>query len=258
MIYIGQKGNVPNSLLSQNTLDKRQQIIDNQQYINESAYNNCYKEEDIRIVLAQHYNNKCAYCESKKGANSYYPIEHYRPKSIYHWLAFSWDNLLLSCTVCNTKKGFYFAIDEHKEQATFDSTHLDNIHTLCNLYSSLELPLLLNPEQDEASLKNIWAFEKDGQIDSLHPRGRYTIDTVKLNREDLQKVRQDIWVDFVEKIDTLQIEFYGETDLLLRNVRLEMERFIKETQEPETEFIAFRRYLISCFNELMSDLFAPL
>lgn len=53
----------------------------------------------------QHH--KCAYCEAPYLRRSA-PIEHYRPKAIYWWLAWSWDNLLQICGTCNTVKRDHF------------------------------------------------------------------------------------------------------------------------------------------------------
>lgn len=67
------------------------------------------------ICLAKIFNEKCAYCEGKH-VDGYTPqVEHYRPKlavtegrkvidhSGYYWLAYEWENLLLSCGHCNSR-----------------------------------------------------------------------------------------------------------------------------------------------------------
>ena len=46
---------------------------------------------------------KCAYCEAPTALVAYGDVEHYRPKSVYWWLAYSYENYLLSCTLCNRK-----------------------------------------------------------------------------------------------------------------------------------------------------------
>lgn len=70
-------------------------------YIDKS---NLYKTSSVQKELTKIYYFKCAYCE-KKLLDTDLHIEHYRPKSVYYWLAYSWDNLLLSCGQCNRKKG---------------------------------------------------------------------------------------------------------------------------------------------------------
>ncbi len=50
---------------------------------------------------------KCCYCE-KWGERSGNDVEHYRPKCIYWWLAFTWSNLLYACDQCNSRKNSQF------------------------------------------------------------------------------------------------------------------------------------------------------
>lgn len=46
---------------------------------------------------------KCAYCETPTTVIAYGDVEHFRPKSVYWWLAYSYENYLPSCTVCNQR-----------------------------------------------------------------------------------------------------------------------------------------------------------
>ena len=39
---------------------------------------------------------KCCYCEKREEQAKYRDVEHYRPKSTYWWLAWTWENLLFS------------------------------------------------------------------------------------------------------------------------------------------------------------------
>lgn len=44
---------------------------------------------------------KCAYCEAPVSAVAHGDVEHFRPKSEYWWLAYTYDNYLFSCQICN-------------------------------------------------------------------------------------------------------------------------------------------------------------
>ncbi len=51
---------------------------------------------------------KCAYCEklidtigADKKESSFADVEHYRPSSIYWWLAYCYENYLYACEICN-------------------------------------------------------------------------------------------------------------------------------------------------------------
>lgn len=83
-----------------------------------------YGSADVRDTLNQAFAFKCAYCESSYGPTQPVAIEHYRPKGRvtvaernpddtvkqvpkpgYYWLASNWENLLPSCTDCNSPRG---------------------------------------------------------------------------------------------------------------------------------------------------------
>jgi len=62
-------------------------------------------------LLAESH-QKCAYCETPTSVIAFGDVEHYRPKSVYWWLAYVYDNYLASCTLCNQKyKGSEFEIE---------------------------------------------------------------------------------------------------------------------------------------------------
>ncbi len=42
---------------------------------------------------------KCAYCESATSTVAYGDVEHFRPKSVYCWLAYCYDNFSYSCQI---------------------------------------------------------------------------------------------------------------------------------------------------------------
>jgi hypothetical protein len=44
---------------------------------------------------------KCGYCEGKADHVAHGDVEHYRPKSVYWWLAYCYDNYVYSCQICN-------------------------------------------------------------------------------------------------------------------------------------------------------------
>ncbi len=56
-----------------------------------------------KAQLLKESNGKCAYCESPTTVVSYGDVEHFRPKSLYWWLAYCYENYLPSCTICNQR-----------------------------------------------------------------------------------------------------------------------------------------------------------
>lgn len=60
-----------------------------------------YNDEKVKKRLFELQHHNCAYCESKQQQAAYRDVDHFRPKDTYWWLAWSWNNLLFSCEICN-------------------------------------------------------------------------------------------------------------------------------------------------------------
>lgn len=86
-----------------------------------------YKHEQTKTALVAMFQGKCAYCESKIDVVTYGAIEHFRPKSKYPELTFTWSNLLLACDRCNDRghKGERFPLDVEGNPLLIDPTDPD-------------------------------------------------------------------------------------------------------------------------------------
>ena len=60
-----------------------------------------WNNPDVRGALYAMHGRACVYCQQYLPENDRGDVEHFRPKSIYHWLAYAFDNYLLSCGICN-------------------------------------------------------------------------------------------------------------------------------------------------------------
>lgn len=72
-------------------------LADNTQPI---VFNSAYwknSKDQLKIESS----GKCAYCEADTQVVAHGDVEHYRPKSIYWWLAYTYDNYLFACQICN-------------------------------------------------------------------------------------------------------------------------------------------------------------
>lgn len=160
-----------------------------------------YNGADVKERLIRDHHSKCVYCECRLNGD-YGHIEHFRPKggySIppdrklhkpgYYWLAYAWENLLLSCSKCNTSyKANHFALAD------------ESVRDIPNRNIAGEMPMLINPSIEDPALyiefHEHMAASKivDGEES---PRGKYTIDLLQLNhRTDLVKNRRDVWEKF--------------------------------------------------------------
>lgn len=244
--------NVPESLNSNITNQRRDEVIEKGKFPNNrtigefsakgvSTFSSRYKTKDIIDALQDIYNYKCAYCEQRIER---FDIEHYRPKSIYYWLTYSWDNLLYCCPACNQKKSNNFPVD--KEKATFSKQDSKDFHNLRNKYDRLEQPLLINPEKEDVSSQI--KFGKNGEIiidDNTNFRLETTVECMDLNRDYLLNSRKQIYdelrLSITEKLYEIKYgnnEAKVELNYLLKN-------FIKCTNKSDIEFTTFRKYVIS-------------
>ncbi len=213
-------------------------------------YNSRYKVDDVKEALILIYNGKCAFCEQKEELSH---IEHFRPKDIYYWLAFSWDNLLMSCPTCNTHKGTDFEIDGNL--AIFENTELNirNINTSSAIYDIYEIPKMVNPEVTDPE-GQIY-FEKDGVIKSDDDRFSYTIKTCKIDRKSLNDRRRSLLDRFREHVrDAFIINTtkHDQQVAITTNTR----NFITDSMNESEDFLAFRRYAIAndWINDIIKDM----
>lgn len=162
-----------------------------------------YAAADVKKQLSTDQFSKCVYCESRLNGD-YGHVEHFRPKGGYtippstvlitpgyFWLAYDWDNLLLSCSRCNTsyKKNHFALVDESSRD-------------IPNRDISREVALLVNPyavnPNDYMEFHEYIIVPK--LIEGRESRiGRYTIDLLHLNkRPDLVRNRQELWDKLVQ------------------------------------------------------------
>ncbi len=150
---------------------------------------NIYGNSEVReqLLLAQH--GKCCYCETKIRPAAHPNIEHYRPKGSvrqskgctklypgYYWLVYDWDNLLMCCPVCNTKKNDLFPLLDEDNRAR---SHEDPMEC--------EQPMLVHPAIDDPNIH----FHFSGSVIGHRTRqGKETIDCLDLNRDALRDKRE--------------------------------------------------------------------
>ena len=234
---------IPKILQKDNRKTAFKENIEALDYVDE---NDRYRVASVQKRLQDIYNFKCGYCE-KKLIDASKPIEHYRPKrGGYYWLAYSWDNLLLSCTECNSAKGDKFPIKKRK--VTYKGEAFKDVHTLGKNYDELEEPYLINPEKDD--VVNKLRFNKKGQIFSDDERVQKSIEICSLDRKALSQLRENIFIDFLEDMQG-HYEYYKLKKDATRFVPT-VQKFIKETQR-ENSFFAFRSFVLDNIELFFED-----
>lgn len=169
-------------------------------------------------------NDKCAYCEAPTSLVAYGDVEHYRPKSIYWWLAYNYDNYLVSCQLCNQRfKKAKFPVRNNRLRApqvksNSTNTYLDNLAGTLgpdpldnnevqafHQRHIVERPLLLNPYMDDPA--NFYAWRADDTLEEVELVPLSTslnsalyvqaaIDDYGLNRQELLNERFKVYSAF--------------------------------------------------------------
>jgi uncharacterized protein (TIGR02646 family) len=155
-------------------------------------------------------NGKCAYCESQASAVTHADVEHFRPKDIYWWLAYCYDNYLYSCQICNQSfKSNRFPIlgtllaapvagigADVLSPDPLDPAAADAFHVLCQA----EQAGLVNPYFDDPEQFYAWEADEDLKEVRLKAKGAGAAFQVKsaedfygLNREELRRLRYQIY-----------------------------------------------------------------
>lgn len=199
-----------------------------------------YKHPDVKKQLLRDQYNKCAYCERKRGGD-YGAVEHYRPKAHYqqkkhdhvknttgyYWLTNVWENLLYSCTECNsTCKRNLFPLADPARRNTAS----------CDI--SQEEPMLINPASDhpEAIIGFRQEFAVPVQSQGLmFEKANTTIEVLQLNkRKDLLEQRRR-HVESFRLLCAIRDELiqYNCTKSLIEKTQAEINKF----KSPDAEFL---------------------
>lgn len=163
-----------------------------------------YGSDAVKLQLLKDQHYKCAYCE-KKITDLTNDVEHFRPKTKcqqkkvnatafigYWWLAYTWENLLYSCSVCNRsyKKDIFPLEKPLQSNPTAKSV-------------KTEKPLLINPVLEDPA-KYIVFNQNEILSKNKSRKGTRTISVLGLDRADLQDdLRLNRWNDFCLILDAL-------------------------------------------------------
>lgn len=201
-----------------------------------------YGHKKVKEALSAAQDNKCCFCESKIGHIAYGDVEHYRPKAGwvqdeeplnkpgYYWLAYEWDNLLLSCEKCNQlfKKNYFPLANNERAMSHYDAV-------------DVEVPLFIHPAKEDAEAFITFEEEMPVEVDG-NERGYQTIKKLGLDRELLNEQRRKD----LTKIKTLYNlakglhNEYPESELK-KEAYTAIEKIFKESKQDSTEYASMLR-----------------
>ncbi len=189
-------------------------------------------KKDWDRVLKVVYKEKCGYCEQHQELMN---KDHYRPIALYKWLDNSWDNLVLCCPTCNSKKSDKFPI--LKSRVVYSKSFTKRVHSCGRIYGRIEKPLLLNPER-ESTPEDHFSHTIKGEMIGITRQGEETIKICDLNRDKLIEKRKTIY-------DLLKASI-GEYKLATDSAKIQqiVEGFVETIKNLDYEFIAFRLHIL--------------
>lgn len=189
-----------------------------------------YAASDVKEQLKEDQKGKCAYCERFLNGD-YGAVEHFRPKGGYclngklerpgyYWLAYDWNNLLFSCSECNTSyKGNHFPLED-EDMRDIASQDISKEKAL------LIQPVVENPGDFIAFHKHI-VVAKNGNL-----KRKTTIALLKLNdRKDLKEKRERRWEDYEKLVLMKEIALKMNHSELLSLVQSQMLKLTSESNE---------------------------
>lgn len=133
--------------------------------------------------LSKETHGKCAFCETPTSAGYYGDVEHFRPKSVYWWLAYCYDNYLYSCRVCNGKKS-----DQHRLGGIRISE--PNVSIAQDDPSLLALARSASP--DPTDLVGVNSLERDSSAEDSHLPDPYTVNVDTLFAWEVSEVAREV------------------------------------------------------------------
>ncbi len=200
-----------------------------------------YGNKEVKEKLIQLQGYKCCFCEAKIGHIAYGDVEHFRPKAGwvqndeainkpgYYWLAYDWDNLLLSCQLCNQrhKKNYFPLIDETKRAVN----HTININN--------ESPVFINPIIDNPE-DYIEFNENEPEAIKSNIRGSITIKRLGLDRKELNEHRKKT-LNMIKDIFDLANAIPEYPPIKKKAAKDIVIRYYNAAQQDETEYASMLR-----------------
>lgn len=202
------------------------------------------KDNKVKKFLHRSQHGKCCYCERRRDLNGEPDIEHFRPKAKvkenpnhlgYWWLAYDWDNLLLSCKQCNQHKSTKFPLKNESKRAFSENNDLRK-----------EEPILINPLTENPEDFIYYHIPQNNErplmIKALGKceRSNRTINELTgMNKKELLEERARRVADY-----HIFTDYYHLMENNPKKKTIICEK-IREKMQPESQFAGFARFYFS-------------
>ncbi|MCX4246101.1 HNH endonuclease family protein [Paraliomyxa miuraensis] len=208
---------------------------------------------------------KCAYCEARTDTVAHGDIEHFRPKTIYWWLAYCWDNWLFACQICNEsyKRAQFPVAGARMTEWDLDDAVLSEIAgslAPCPLDGDARYCLgaywaeakaeradLIDPYREDPSSLLAWKVDSIEEAVMVVPASRRAatqrrvkacVRVLGLNREELYRERWAKYVDLKLYV-RVRAKLPGNDPL-----RAEIERKIESMMADDASYAGMCRYFV--------------
>ncbi|MBH23949.1 MAG: hypothetical protein CMH57_05715 [Myxococcales bacterium] len=202
-----------------------------------------YSHPEVKQALMSAQHGKCCFCEARLNHIAYGDVEHFRPKKGwrqssgdslerpgYYWLAYEWDNLFLSCQLCNQRhKRNLFPLRDPINRV---KTHRDD-----ELLED-EGPMFIHPSNHDPEA--FIGFRGEYPIDLGSGRGAATIQGLGLARPPLNTHRRERLRTVNDCIRVIEIAHASGDAALLELARESSERLADFTRSSK-EYAAMSR-----------------
>lgn len=176
--------------------------------------------------LLKESNGKCAYCEAPLDHIAYGDVEHYRPKSIYWWIAYCYENYLASCTLCNQ------AFKKDKFPLSGVLWKYSKVKKTTTDTKLAELAPLLNPDPlNEGEGMSYHDFQKAHGDEAAFLLNPYYMDPEMMLTYHADETLKEVEIRIkpsvpnAAKIQTALVDDYGLNRLELKQLRFEQYEF---------------------------------
>ena len=172
-----------------------------------------------------------------------YHVDHYRPKATYYWLAYSWDNLIISCPTCHEYKNDLFDIQGGR-RASCRKRHrkLNDINRISARYDTYEQPKLINVENFDPYPHLI--FDRFGKIASTNLNVSHTIELCQIDRKWLNDERKKI-LDDIENEFRLALSIHKSIDNQKAAFKTILHNFSNKANNHNETYLAFRKFALT-------------
>ena len=197
--------------------------------LNGKDFKKLWLNDKVKEFLFKSQHGKCCYCERKRDKKRESDVEHFRPKGAveecpkhvgYWWLAYSWENLLISCMKCNQDyKKTRFPLEDESKRVYSKGEDIDQ-----------EKPILINPLTEDPEQFIEYDISDKNMVKAIgkNNRGKETVNKLTGINDT------EVMIERFDKLKHLKI--------LARTESKVISKFIKDHISPEGEFSGLSRF----------------